>query len=80
MSPPSSNQLIPNPSANSSSTSLSSMSFKPVRKFLEVNSVDELKMGEVRLLLESYRELVAVLESEKEARLMAEAGIGALKE
>lgn len=56
------------------------MSFKPVRKFLEVNSVDELKMGEVRLLLESYRELVAVLESEKEARLMAEAGIGASKE
>ncbi|GAA5895468.1 VPS9 domain-containing protein [Sporobolomyces salmoneus] len=66
---PSSALPLQHPSANSSTTSLSSNTFKPVRKFLEVNSVDELKLGEVKLLLESYRELVAVWESEKEARL-----------
>ncbi|GAA5956996.1 hypothetical protein JCM3765_006664 [Sporobolomyces pararoseus] len=68
--------MLQNPSANSSSTSLSSTTFKPVRKFLEVNSVEELKLGEVKLLLESYRELVAVWESERDARSHAAANVG----
>ncbi|GAA6020550.1 hypothetical protein JCM11491_000792 [Sporobolomyces phaffii] len=66
--------MLENPSANSSSASLTSATsatFAPVRKFLEVRSVDELKLGDVKVLLESYRELVAVWESEKEARLVA---------
>ena len=53
--------------------STTSSTYEPVREFLEVESVDELRVGDVKRLLESYRELVAVWESEKEAALATQA-------
>ncbi|GAA5933274.1 uncharacterized protein JCM15063_001271 [Sporobolomyces koalae] len=44
----------------------STSTFQPIQRFLEINSIDELKLGEVRMLLDSYRELVAVWESERD--------------
>ncbi|GAA6059755.1 hypothetical protein JCM10212_001963 [Sporobolomyces blumeae] len=45
--------------------SSSGVTFEPIRRFLEVESADELKVGDVRTLLDSYRQLVAVWESER---------------